>query len=438
MPADIQVGGTPRTFHTMRKLRIDGWSSRFLSATTRPRRAATGLPRHSRPDQPHVSIRWQSSVAAVEEDVWEDGTDHQRFPPLERISESDFTKPSPSTDRALGSAKLAALHARLALPQRLPLQTLARALVDASADDNAQFNNANLAFLGHTVINYHVAEWLMCRFPRLPMDIFHSAMNGYAGHSPLHLVARSWGIDAAAAPGGEVDPGMLQFSVHKPGSAVTRFGRKRSEAEYIKKYKWRRGISSRVVFDDDFGEQVGEETDSAAEEDGGNVEPSLMAYGDSETRQMAEMAYANAVRAVTGAVYAHCGREKVKSFIRAHLLSRALDMPRLFSFQFPTRELKLLCDREDFEAPVARLLSETGRMSRTPVYVVGIFSGKDKLSEGAGPNLDHARIKAAINALKAWYLYSPGTNVRVPSDMLSEGARPWEPAYIDIGEIASR
>jgi len=98
-------------------------------------------------------------------------------------------------------------------------------------------------------------------------------------------------------------------------------------------------------------------------------------------------------------------------------------------------ELAMLCAREGFEAPLARLESETGRLSRTPVYVVGIYSGKEKLGEGAGPSLDIARRKASMAALKAWYLYSPGNKVRVPSDMMEEGAKPWKAPHIDIGEI---
>jgi hypothetical protein len=41
-----------------------------------------------------------------------------------------------------------------------------------------------------------------------------------------------------------------------------------------------------------------------------------------------------------------------------------------------------------------------------------------------------------MNALKAWYLYSPG-EVGVPSDTFAEDAEPWKPAYVDIGEIIS-
>lgn len=359
-----------------------------------------------------------------------------RFPPLDPTSKASARYPSPLPERALKSAKLAALRARLALPEKIPLQTLARALVDSTADKNKQFNNTNLAFLGHTLINYHVSEYLMVRYPRLPMAIMYSAVAAYAGPDALHTLARQWGIDTAAVPGGEVDPGLLQFSTEKAPMVPTTFGSRRAEAEYLDKFNWRRGINSRVVFDDDFGNVVqpsSSATDAAARSAENNA--ALRPYGTPETRKVAETAHANAVRAVVGAVYAHCGREAVKAFVKAHVLSRQLDLSRLFAFKMPTRELSNLCAREEFEKPVARLLSETGRRSRTPVFVVGIYSGKDKLGEGAGPNLDAARWKAAMNALKAWYLYSPGEDVRVPSDMLVEDARPWEPAHIDIGEV---
>ncbi|KAJ9162230.1 Ribonuclease III [Coniochaeta hoffmannii] len=362
--------------------------------------------------------------------------DMSRFPPLDPTTKKSARYPSPLPERALKSAKLAALRARLALSEKIPLQTLARALVDSTADKNKQFNNTNLAFLGHTLINYHVSEYLMVRYPRLPMAIMYSAVAAYAGPDALHTVARQWGIEAAAVPGGEVDPGLLQFSTDKTPTVPTTFGSRRAEADYLDKFNWRRGINSRVVLDDDFGNVVqspSHSDDAAARSADNNA--ALRPYGTPETRKIAETAYANAVRAVAGAVYAHRGREAVKAFVKAHILSRQLDLSRLFAFKMPTRELSNLCAREEFEKPVARLLSETGRRSRTPVFVVGIYSGSDKLGEGAGPNLDAARWKAAMNALKAWYLYSPGEDVRVPSDMLVEDARPWEPAHIDIGEV---
>jgi dsRNA-specific ribonuclease len=334
----------------------------------------------------------------------------------------------------LSSAKLAALHARLSLSEKLPLQTLARALVDPSADDNPNFNNANLAFLGSSLINYHTAEWLICRYPRLPMGILYEAMRGYAGPESLSLVAKHWGVESVAVPGEEVDAGLLQFSDHSEGGGEhLKVGHVRAEAQMIDKHRWRRGISSRVVYDDDFGDTV---HDSAPSTNGEAKTPGEIAAASLvKFEKLQDAARAAFVRAVTGAIYIHCDREAAKAFVQAHMLSRSLPLHQLFSFKQPTKALARLCAREGFDRPVARLESETGRLSRTPVFVVGIYSGKDKLGEGAAASLVFARQKAAMNALKAWYLYSPGNDVRVPSDMLVEKARPWQAPYIDIGEI---
>lgn len=248
------------------------------------------------------------------------------------------------------------------------------------------------------------------------MAILYEALRAYAGDASLQQIARRWGVESAAAPGEEVDPGLLQWKAGDEQMVNTRWGYIRAEA--AKGQAWRRGLSSRVVLDDDFGDQVS------------SSEPEKLDYSGLQSE-----AFGSAVRAVIGAIYTHCGREEVKSFVKSHILSRELDPSKLFEFKLPTRELAMLCAREGFEAPVARLESETGRLSRTPVYVVGIYSGKEKLGEGAGPSLDVARRMASMASLKAWYLYSPGNKVRVPSDMMEEGARPWTAPHIDIGEI---
>lgn len=40
-----------------------------------------------------------------------------------------------------------------------------------------------------------------------------------------------------------------------------------------------------------------------------------------------------------------------------------------------------------------RLLKETGRFSNSPVFVVGIYSGQDKLGEGFGSSLKMAEYR---------------------------------------------
>jgi large subunit ribosomal protein L44 len=80
-----------------------------------------------------------------------------------------------------------------------------------------------------------------------------------------------------------------------------------------------------------------------------------------------------------------------------------------------------------------RLLKETGRFSVSPVFVVGIYSGQDKLGEGFGSSLSMAefrvrvsysvshlcsltQIKAAEDALQRLYLTrTPPDQLRLPS-----------------------
>jgi dsRNA-specific ribonuclease len=292
---------------------------------------------------------------------------------------------------------------------------MARTLVDPSADANSRFNNAALAQVGGSLISYYVSEFLLATYPRLPMTVLFSAAYAYNGPKTLYMIAKEWGVETAAAPGGEVDPGLLQFSKLQSGEApqLGLAGSIRPDAK-----DWmRRGISSRNVYDDEFGDLVPKEP------------------GPSNAAQPAETAYSNFVKAVVGSIYVHTGRQAAKTFILHHVLSRHLQVSTLFRFQEPVRELARLCQREEFEYPVARILSETGRHSRSPVFVVGIFSGAAKLGEGTAPSLVEARVRASVAALKAWYLYSPGKNVRMPSEMETPNAKPWEPLHIDLGEI---
>ncbi|KAI1142342.1 54S ribosomal protein L3 [Hypoxylon sp. FL0543] len=420
----------------MKRIRLDRLSSQLLSTT--PGRPASNSSRICRPTRISrlqtplcCQRRWQATTsdAVLEEIQYEE-------PPEEPKEERPPSLPSPPPERAVYSAKLAALHARLSLSSKIPLQILARALIDPSADANPRFNNANLAFVGAALLQYHTSELLVTRFPRLPMAILFAAMKGYSGVPALHQIARAWGVEAAAAPGEEVDPGLLQFSLDKPTVMMNKWGYVRAESKELLKYKWRRGMSSRVLYDDAFGEMVTKQPkEEAAKED----EPEVSDERNTKNlvvEDPSKNAHANFVRAVIGAIYLYCGRDTAKTFVKAHVLSRKLDIENLFEFKLPTRELARLCARENFDPPVARLLSETGRLSRTPVFVVGIYSGRDKLGEGAGPSLDAARTAAAINTLKSWYLYSPG-GVAVPSDTFAEDAPPWKPAYVDIGEIIS-
>ena len=439
----------------MKALRLLRWSGAVLSPRTRP---CCFIHRdHYRTPLPSRLLRLQSTAVAPSEEPLETEDDLQDLldprppePTIEELLRESSSRgktesilrtlPSPPPSQSHKSARLSALHARLMLPPRLPLETLARCLVDPSADINPHFNNTSLSLLGYDLLGLYTSEAVLCRYPRLPTEVMFAAMYGYCGPKTLASITREWGVEIAAAPGGEVDPGFLQCKRIEAGNASvdgtgTQVKELPTTAETpnrkptLAERGWRRGVSSRTVKDDHFGDEVKRTELDYAER------PEL--YLEDQQRKLekgvtVEDASTNFVRALIGAVHLHAGKKAAYNFFKAHILSRHLDVSSLFEFRQPTRDLSRLCAREGFESPVARILSETGRKSRTPVYVVGVFAGQDKLGEGSGSSLDEARIRAAIGALKGWYLYSP-LEVRVPSQ--AEKGREWEPVLIDGGEI---
>jgi hypothetical protein len=223
---------------------------------------------------------------------------------------------------------------------------------------------------------------------------------------------------------------------------------------------YRRGISSRIVYDDQFGDLHTFQPPDAPPFPGAPIsspttpsssevtsEPELSLPSDpplmpssAATTTTVEAASARFIRAVAGSLYLHAGTAAAKTFHADHILSRHLPLHSLFHFAHPTRDLSRLCAREGFEPPVARLISETGRLSRAPVFVVGVFSGDDKLGEAAGSSLNEGRVRAAAAALRSWYLYSPSeADVVLPSDVEGAGAEKtrWRSQMVDPGEIVT-
>ncbi|CAD0084446.1 unnamed protein product [Aureobasidium vineae] len=351
-------------------------------------------------------------------------------------STASYTNVGRTSRRAsrVTSPKLSALHARLSLPPRFPVQSLARCLVHPSADRNPQKNNASLAVIGQDLLAYYTAEWLLCNYPRLPMQVLFAAQYAYSGPKTLSAMRDEWGVESVAAPGVEVDPGLLQFVRQKPGNAMAEGAMVRlkdmpendskpASARPNSLFNYRRGVSSRIVYDNQFGDLQD------------NPDSSSTSSQSPDGAVTTEEASASFINAVFGALYLHAGVQATQAFHQAHILSRHIPLHTLFSFTHPTRDLSRLCAREGFEPPVARLLSETGRHSRSPVFVVGVYSGSDKLGEAAGSSLDEARVRATAAALRSWYLYSPPReNIVLPSH---SATTQWKPQMIDIGEIVT-
>lgn len=397
----------------MKTSRLLKWSGAVLSPRTRPQSLTS----------PYCQCRqWQSTLSSPGHSSAGRYADRAQQNPEPLSEEFLLQLPSPPVEAASSSSKLAALHARLRLPSRLPLQTLARTLVDPTADPSPRFNNKPFTVLGNDLLGSYTSEYIICQYPRLPLAVVFAAMYAYVGPKALAAITREWGVESAAHPGGEVDAGLLQFHKIAPESDLGPTPSPLiSTMPDASSGLYRRGISSRTVYDDEFGEVRRSENYRA--------EKAAELEGVTE-----EKASTNFVRALMGALYVHGGRTAAKTFFRDHFMSRQLNVASLFNFRHPQRDLSRLCAREGFQAPVARVISETGRKSRHPVFVIGVFSGNDKLGEGAGSSLDEARTCAAVAALKGWYLYSP-PELRVPSETEEAGARNWEPLLVDPGDI---
>ncbi|KAG0169291.1 hypothetical protein DFQ30_003765 [Apophysomyces sp. BC1015] len=112
---------------------------------------------------------------------------------------------------------------------------------------------------------------------------------------------------------------------------------------------------------------------------------------------------AECLNAIAGALYHEQGPEAVKKFVHAHIVSRDLDMRPLVKVAEPKRHLTMLLSKLGKKAAVSRTLSETGRQSNAPVFVVGVFSGEEKLGEGFGSSLKMAEYRACQDALFQHY-----------------------------------
>ncbi|KAG0355221.1 hypothetical protein BG005_005857 [Podila minutissima] len=141
---------------------------------------------------------------------------------------------------------------------------------------------------------------------------------------------------------------------------------------------------------------------------------------DMEHQLSSKTVKASVVRAMVGALYVDQGPLQARAFVHNHFLSRDLDLVSLLEIEEPKRYLSFLMKRLGRERPVARLMSETGRQSKAPVFIVGVYSGMEKIGEGFGSSLKMAEFRANKDALTKYYL-EEHKDFGLPSDVEAEG-----------------
>ncbi|KAF7308643.1 60S ribosomal protein L3 [Mycena chlorophos] len=133
-------------------------------------------------------------------------------------------------------------------------------------------------------------------------------------------------------------------------------------------------------------------------------------------------ALASITRSLVALVYQHRSLPSARQFVHSYFLSREVDIRSMIKFVDPKKALKEMVAKFQREPPKSRLLSETGRFSNSPVYVVGIYSGEDKLGEGFGASLKMAEYRAAEDALLSVYLTrTPSEQMQLPTSTFPLG-----------------
>ncbi|EGN96600.1 hypothetical protein SERLA73DRAFT_93122 [Serpula lacrymans var. lacrymans S7.3] len=131
-------------------------------------------------------------------------------------------------------------------------------------------------------------------------------------------------------------------------------------------------------------------------------------------------ALASIPRALTAMVYQERSLSSARKFAQSFFLSRDVDLRSMIKFRDPKRALTETVVKFNRDRPKSRLLKETGRYSNSPIFVVGIYSGADKLGEGFGSSLKMAEYRAAEDSLHRLYLTrTPSHLLQLPSSTFS-------------------
>lgn len=350
---------------------------------------------------PSTSTNDTSSGTSSNKDVTDFGS-YWRRENAELIDESIASR-SPS---------LLALHARLNLDRfNVSFPVLARALICNSALTGT-VNNLSMSSFGKNLLNYYVYEHLMTTYPRLPASVLTQTAELYLNDKSLSEVASGWGVEE------DTRSALARYLEEADEKADPNFDATRSVFKSLGKLRY---------------------SPSAIKREDGVIE---LVGGSTEAQKGATGARATFVRALISAIYAEAsttsGLDAVRQFVHSHIIRpKKLDLSSMLIFDQPTRELSRLCAREGLASPTSRLLVESGRLTSHPLFVVGVFSGSEKLGEGQGASLAEAKTRASVMALKSWYLYTPlNAENKLPSlANTEEKAKEYQGAHIDSGSV---
>lgn len=109
--------------------------------------------------------------------------------------------------------------------------------------------------------------------------------------------------------------------------------------------------------------------------------------------------------AVVGAIYQDKGPPSAKKLVHDFVVPQLADkdLEEIIKFQHPRFMLNLILTSSGQPKAISRLMTESGRATHFPSFVVGIFSGDNCLGEGTGTSLQRAEQEALHSALRSHF-----------------------------------
>lgn len=236
---------------------------------------------------------------------------------------------------------------------------------------------------GIQILEVLAKDYIRARWPKLPNDGMELAFKIYTSPGNICTIAKSVGMDYAVIEFGGIP------SITRPTLQA-----------YISK-----------------GNKISENPDESIEPHarGENKE---RAPGLDAMPSPSEV-YSKIFRAILAMIFEKQGVLVTRSFLDRFLFSATFNTDLLIRPQNPMLRLVHVLRRMKMSGVDYRLLHESGRLSNDSIYVVGVYSGLDKLAEANGPSLLVAQERAAVEALRKIYLVE-SSKLKRSTDCLSD------------------
>ena len=133
-----------------------------------------------------------------------------------------------------------------------------------------------------------------------------------------------------------------------------------------------------------------------------NVEPFMFLSRGEEKEgkgKARQFILANATEAIIGAIYMDQGYDAAKGFIATHILNRLSSILKEEKHLDPKTRFQETAQEYTGVTPTYKVLTETGP-DHARLFVIGVFLGAEKISEGKGSSKQEAQMSAAKEALK--------------------------------------